>query len=309
VEGAHADVTGIGNNEVTNLKIGQGAAIVETVHDGPVIIIMSQYADLGRGKTIHSKGQLQHFGCIVDETSRQHGGRQCLITPEGYVIPLHIRDGLPRFDMRPPTDAEMNKYPHVFITSDAPWDPSVLDTEFDEQFHDAFMEDPEVQRRCDARDARIDDFGHLRTADAYSILFAAQDTFIRDNRARIVQEEREVFYDAQLTAVAYIDPYGYELPHANDEPISRFDENIWNLTAFLNQLRRMFPHTDALKPYLGWISNKKIKTMLDKTTQHFRGVVSYPFRKHYKSRFPGANVNRLNEWHAMDTFFSDTPDG
>jgi hypothetical protein len=42
-------------------------------------------------------------------------------------------------------DAEMNKYPHVFLMSDAPWDPSVLDTEFDEQYHDAFMEDPEVQ--------------------------------------------------------------------------------------------------------------------------------------------------------------------
>jgi hypothetical protein len=54
VEGAHADVTGIDNNKVTNLKIRQGVAIVDTVHDGPVIIVMSQYADLGRGKSIHS---------------------------------------------------------------------------------------------------------------------------------------------------------------------------------------------------------------------------------------------------------------
>ena len=47
--------------------------------------------------------------------------------------------------------------------------------------------------------------------------------------------------------------------------------------------------------------------MLDKTTQHYRSVVNFPFRKHFKSRFPSANVSRLNEWVATDTFFNDTP--
>jgi hypothetical protein len=32
-----------------------------------------------------------------------------------------------------------------------------------------------------------------------------------------------------------------------------------------------------------------------------------PLRKHFKSRFPAANVNRLNEVVATDTYFSDTP--
>ena len=47
--------------------------------------------------------------------------------------------------------------------------------------------------------------------------------------------------------------------------------------------------------------------MLDKTTQHYRGVIHYPFRKHFKSRYPGANAPRLNEWVATDTFFNDAP--
>ena len=33
----------------------------------------------------------------------------------------------------------------------------------------------------------------------------------------------------------------------------------------------------------------------------------YPLRKHYKTRFPAANISRLNETVATDTFFSDTP--
>eukprot|EP00977_Amphora_coffeiformis_P010451 scaffold2440_cov143-Amphora_coffeaeformis.AAC.2 len=76
---------------------------------------------------------------------------------------------------------------------------------------------------------------------------------------------------------------------------------------FPNRLRRFFPKIESLKPFFAWVSNDKIKQCLDKTTQHYRGVVHYPFRKHFKSRFPAANVPRLNEWQATDTFFSDTP--
>ena len=49
--------------------------------------------------------------------------------------------------MRIPTDAEMDKYPHVFITADSTWDPSILDNEFEEEFYDAVTKLPEVQAR------------------------------------------------------------------------------------------------------------------------------------------------------------------
>ena len=48
-------------------------------------------------------------------------------------------------DMRIPTDAEMDKYPHVFITANSTWDPSILDNEFEEEFYDVVTELPEVQ--------------------------------------------------------------------------------------------------------------------------------------------------------------------
>ena len=65
---------------------------------------------------------MEHFGLVIDDKSRNAGGKQCIITPEGYTIPIHVRDGLPRMDMRIPTDAEMDNYPHVFITADSTWD-------------------------------------------------------------------------------------------------------------------------------------------------------------------------------------------
>eukprot|EP00977_Amphora_coffeiformis_P025615 scaffold20852_cov99-Amphora_coffeaeformis.AAC.1 len=57
--------------------------------------VSHKYANLGHGKTIHSKGQMENFGIVVDDRARSAGGNQFVITTEGYVIPLHIRDGLP----------------------------------------------------------------------------------------------------------------------------------------------------------------------------------------------------------------------
>ena len=36
-------------------------------------------------------------------------------------------------------------------------------------------------------------------------------------------------------------------------------------------------------------------------------MTHFPFCKHFKSRYPGTNVPRLNKWMATDAFFNDTP--
>ena len=42
VENAHVGITGVADMEIAGLRIAQGASVVDTVHDGPVIAIMSQ---------------------------------------------------------------------------------------------------------------------------------------------------------------------------------------------------------------------------------------------------------------------------
>ena len=69
VENAHVDIAGVADMEMTGLRVAQGASMVGTVHDGPVIAIVPQCAELKTGKTVHSKGQSEHFGMIVDDTS------------------------------------------------------------------------------------------------------------------------------------------------------------------------------------------------------------------------------------------------
>ena len=141
------NVTGIAGNEVTNLKLAQAAASVETMADCPIVVIVSQCANFGEGKMIHSKGQMEHFGLLIDNKLHTLGSKQCIITPEGHSVPVHMHDRLPCIDMRIPAEAEMDKYPHVFLTVDLPGDPAALDNEFDGEFHNTVTELPEVKNK------------------------------------------------------------------------------------------------------------------------------------------------------------------
>jgi hypothetical protein len=44
---------------------------------------------------------------------------------------------------------------------------------------------------------------------------------------------------------------------------------------------------------------KRTEATLARTTQFYRATIHHPFCKHFKSRFPAANVNRLLEWCAV----------
>ena len=139
------NVTGVAGDELANLKLTQATASVKTMADGPIIVIMSQRVNCGHGQTVYFKGQREHFGVIIDIKSQNAGGKQHIITLEGYRIPVHVRDGLMCIDMRIPTATKMDKCPHAFLMTVSPWDPLVLDNKFEEAFCNAVTELPEVK--------------------------------------------------------------------------------------------------------------------------------------------------------------------
>ena len=228
-----ADVSGIGDSLIKNLDIGTVAARIETT-SGPIIGIFHQYAIHGEGSTIHSPNQFRAFNLDVNDIPLKSPcgqGRQQILTPEGYIIPLKIRNGLPYMAMSKPSDSELDDYPHVMFTSDMPWDPRVLDDSDDEISTDGIPIDP------------------------------------------LVNQYGEV-----------LDRYGH------NQVISKHN-----------------PDLEGLRPYLGWTPLNRIKRTLEATTQYARADHRLPMRKHFKTRFPAANVARLDEVVATDTFFSDIP--
>jgi hypothetical protein len=80
---------------------------------------MHQYVLLGKGSSIYSTSQLEWYNSI-----HVPGGIQRIVSLEGYIIPLTIKDSLVLLDIRPHTDNEFEALPHVHLTSELEWDPS-----------------------------------------------------------------------------------------------------------------------------------------------------------------------------------------
>ena len=143
------DIVGVNKHQIPDINLGTGGGVVDT-NQGAVIAIMNNYAIMGTGQTVHSSGQLEFYHNEVCDKSVKVGGKQCVITLEKYVIPITIRDGLPRIKMRPFTDEEWDTLPHVIITDPSPWDPRVLDYEHDTTvWYDTFQDMDKMETRFD----------------------------------------------------------------------------------------------------------------------------------------------------------------
>ena len=135
--GKYVDLCGVDDHKVDDLELVTAGAVVET-QNGPIIIIMNQYARMMNGKTIHSSGQMEHHKIVVkDQAHAITNVMPYLELHKGYRTPLCFINGLPYMKMRIPANKELETLPRVTITSDVPWDPRVLDLEPpDEWFSD-----------------------------------------------------------------------------------------------------------------------------------------------------------------------------
>ena len=265
-----ADVHAVNGSMMEKLPIVLAATQIDT-NEGPIIGLFPQSA--GRsdgGDTILSKRQMEAWGIRIDDTARVHGGSQCLVTNEGHLIPLNIRNGLPYLTVTKPTECDLDELPHVFFAADTPWDPSVLDDEYNSFEDDSTVPDIARQRSEDRLSQVLDD-GTVNTS------VHTLESILRTIR-RIHTGARSTFLCAASQLCAYPQSVKPKLP-----PVSK------------------------LRPYFGWISEQRITDTLLATTQFYRASNHIPFRRHFRSRFPAANVRRLTEWVSTDTFFSDTP--
>jgi hypothetical protein len=101
----YVNVEGIDGHVMERRRLVTAGAVTHS-NRGPVILIMHQYAHSGKGHSIHSSPQLEWNGVDVDDKSARVGGKQRLVTFDGFSIPINIRRGLPYIDMHPHTDQE-----------------------------------------------------------------------------------------------------------------------------------------------------------------------------------------------------------
>ena len=83
------NVQNIDDHQMVNIPIVTAAGVVETQRR-QVILIMNQYANVKREKSIYLSGQLEAHGNIVDDRAVPNGRKQQLVTHSGYTIPLQV---------------------------------------------------------------------------------------------------------------------------------------------------------------------------------------------------------------------------
>jgi hypothetical protein len=272
------DVSGLAGHTVSQLRIVTSQALICT-HKGNAIATFHQMALLGKGKSILSCLQMEAFGADINDRSRLLPGGKQRIVIDGYQLPLDFKNGLPYLSCRKPTDDEISSLPHIIMTSDIDWDPSMYDNVIDdiEDFHDTTVYEND--------DENFDHYGEYRHRT-----IATHST---------IQPEEE-FFDA-IEHVAFDDLVDDLIDAVHPENVS----DVYDIN--LTDVKQVKADFELLRPLFGWAPADTIKKTFDVTTQYARGRVSDTLKQHWRSRFPACNVKRRNEPVATDTVFSDTP--
>ena len=260
------DVRGIDNHEITSIPLVTVGGVTSTT-SGEIIIIMHQYAHHGKNKTIHSSPQIEHYENKVDDRSIKVGGSQHITTLDNYKIPMSIRNALPYMLLRPYTDSEWEALPHIVLTSDKYWDPTVLDCEGqvdNEIWYDAQSSFPDGPHN-----KLFDEVGDYR---------------LRSNNHQLFFFNAETFDEHNHDDVIHI------IMCCN------------NVTTKSKE-----PDYDLLKPVFNWTPLDMIKKTFQLSTQCARTPASSVMKKTYRSPFPGLNVKRRSEPVAICTVYCDTP--
>ena len=170
--------------------------------------------------------------------------------------------------LRPYTDDEWNNLPHVVLTGDTDWDPSVLDNEIDdnENWFDAVSDFTD----CDLNQ-----------------LFDLQGNY----------RHRHAVHCIDINILTLRIEY-YLLVHNFDV----YDAKITNTERDITPKE---PKYSSYIPNFVWQSTEVVKRTFEATTQYIWLPVSTHLTRHFKSPFPALNVKRREESVATNTVYAD----
>ena len=170
---------------------------------------------------------------------------------------------------------------------------------------------------------------HMTTLEGFDIPFRTKQGLVYMPMKAPTDEELEAHPHVIMTHADAWDPSIYDveasydveqadpiIPEIEEDNEPTLDDHVLiALKAYKSKVKLATPKSwlpkkpdlDKLRPLFGWIPDLRIQHTLKNTTQWYKAEGRLPMRRHFKSRFPGANVPRRNETVATDTFFSDTP--
>ena len=309
------DVTGIDNHELSSLAIVDATA--KTLTDkGWVILILRNYAYHGVNRTLHSSGQIEHYQNKVYDTSIKAGGRQVIVTKDGYYIPINIIRGLPYFSMEPNTDKEFEELPHVILTQGGDWDPSVLDymlTDREDWVNEVKRDDdPKFESPFDLRgeykDRQPPQIGTTTKSPKQRPRVNPDDLEIQYHDVDSQLEIHKAFHKASNLNRVYVYE-GEGMPDdatTSTEPLSDSDDETgYEAISPVETKSRPIDYSKYRSRFLH-VSTEKIRRTFQSTTQNAAHVISGgKIQQTLKSPNPALNVPRRHEAVATDSIYAD----
>jgi hypothetical protein len=321
------NITGIDNHQMRNVPIATvGAHVIS--NRGPVICVFNEVAYHGKHQSILSAIQMEHYGITVHDKSRAVGGKAQLSTPDGFLFPLSILNGLPYLHMRPYTEEEYKELPHVIMTSDMVWNPRTFDSVIDP--YEAASKLPQQKYMLPHRD--YDLYGeytisNLRTSNQ-SILAFGQNGQV--NFEEYITMEHELEEPITPHETANVDFWVNEAEYITNETIARCirvaattrsasanhpgctNDDVQNTIHTRSAPRVHTPSTrdyTSLQRFFAWLPINMIKETFKNSTQYGFQPSSPDGNlfKRWHSPNPAMNVFRLNDDLLTDKVYSDTP--
>jgi hypothetical protein len=211
------------------------------------------------------------------------GGLQCILTLDGYVIPINIVGGLPYISIHPYTDDEWDSLPHVILTSDLDWDPTVLDhtLDNDEHWYDAMcdMDEPPDDSPFDSEGnyhgcvvAQTSNLPCMTVASVNMPPGIAKDSGFVDVTNTLLTADIDGVIDL-CVYYAHIDHAVYSV-HLTETVASTSPPRMGT---------NMDPDYEVLHPYFGWLPFDMVKKTFARTTQYARMPMSTYLKHHFKS--------------------------
>ena len=176
---------------------------------------------------------------IDDQPSAIPGHKQCMVKPNQWIIPFNIINGLTRMPMQPPTDDELDNLPHVIITSDDTWDPTVLDHSID---------------------ISNDTYHHVMDSNINEEEFTSLDECTSASGSYLHHDDYGPDYVCDVYHNEHVTCFGFDL---------NTTDNSYNLSP---QCMLRDQDYEVLQPYLLWLPIETIKHNLATTTQWFHNV-------------------------------------
>jgi hypothetical protein len=281
IAGTHVDITSINSHQGTDVPLAVCTGVMKTTR-GDVVGIFNNYAYMGHAKTIHSAPQFDFSGHTVDDKSCKVGGLQRITFKNGYIIPIMITNGLPYISMHPPsTDHELTTLPQEIMTSPSPWDPSILDDDYntdDDDFFDSFLEYPDITFH-----AHLDEYGDYHDVQQYNEQYIVSQTCSSHTRFLPSADPEETLI-MPLNTIPLLEYFTFN-HGVTHRPID----------------------FERLRPNFLFQSDEVIRKTFQHSTQMARIPMSSHLRTWYKAPNPALNVPCPHEDLLSDCIYSDIP--